>query len=500
MFEAAELGRTLDKQAYKKAIPDLRLHLLEVQRAARAADVPVVIIVAGVAGAGKGEVVNRLFEWLDSRGVEVHAYWDETDEEKQRPRWWRYWRTLPAAGGISILFGAWYTPPILEPVSVQSGDDVNDSTQAMELTRIADTERMLVRAGVLVVKFWCHLPEKEQARRIKRLRKNPHSHWRMAPETARYAKHYKDFVRISSHVVRGTDTGEAPWYLIEATDPRYRDLTIGRTLLSAMQARLGVSATEEVLKTSHAPSLPEAATAQLSVLDHVDLQLCLARDDYKRELAHWQGEVNRLAWAAFHARRSYVVMFEGWDAAGKGGAIRRLIQSIDARLYRVVAVAAPSDEERAHHYLWRFWRHLPRDGYGTLFDRSWYGRVLVERVEGFARPAQWAHAYHEINDFEEQLSQHGTALMKFWLHIDQDEQLRRFQQREQTPYKEHKIGEEDWRNRARWDDYKAAINEMVVRTSTEYAPWHLIPANDKLYARIAVLKVFALTLKDMLDT
>lgn len=495
MFEAAELGRKVDKEDFAEAVPELRLGLLEAQRRARDANVPVVVLITGVAGAGKGQVVNRLLEWLDSRGVQVQAYWDETDEELQRPRWWRYWRTLPPAGAVGVLFGGWYAPVLLDQIAGRA----DEQTLAAEITRIVDTERMLVRAGVLVLKFWCHLPEKEQAKRIKERRKDPESHWRMAPETVRYANHYKDFVRVGAQVLRETDTGDAPWYLIEATDPRYRDLTIGRTLLRAMQARLDAPPQAETLHTSHAPVLPDAPEARVTVLDHVDLGRRLEQDEYREAMEHWQAEVNRLTWKAFRARRPCVALFEGWDAAGKGGAIRRLIQSMDARLYTVVPIAAPTDEERAHHYLWRFWRHVPRDGYCTLFDRSWYGRVLVERVEGFATPVEWARAYHEINDFEAQLAQHGIVITKFWLHIDKEEQIQRFKAREQTPYKQHKITDDDWRNRDRWDDYKAAVNEMVVRTSTEYAPWEIVPANDKRLARVTVLETFARRLQAVLD-
>jgi AMP-polyphosphate phosphotransferase len=244
--------------------------------------------------------------------------------------------------------------------------------------------------------------------------------------------------------------------------------------------------------------LPEGEDARITVLDHVDLGEVLERKEYRAQIEHYQSELNRLAWDAFHARKPIVALFEGWDASGKGGTIRRLVRALDARLYRVVPIAAPTDEEAAHHYLWRFWRHLPRDGYWTLFDRSWYGRVLVERVEGFATQPEWARSYHEINDFEAQLVEHGVVVLKFWLHIDREEQLARFTARENTPYKQHKISKEDWRNRERWDDYRSAINEMVVRTSTEYAPWHLIPANDKRFARVEVLRLAVEALQEAL--
>lgn len=487
MFEAAELGRHISKDTFKEAVPELRYRLLQAQRRARLRGVPVLLVVNGVAGAGKGELVNHLLEWLDSRGVRTHVFWDETDEETQRPRWWRYWRSLPQAGEIGILFGAWYARLIEDALEGRLGEDGVSG----ELERIRETEHMLINGGMLLVKYWFHLPRAEQARRVEKRRRDPQSHWRMAPETARVANHYDTFIDIATRVVRETDTGEAPWYLIEATDRRFRDLTAGKTLLRAIETRLEAGDDGCSKRVSHAPALPEVDSARVTILDRVDCDRELTKSDYKERKLRLDTQINRLGWEGFKARHSVVALFEGWDAAGKGGAIRRLTQALDARLYRVFPVAAPSDEEATHHYLWRFWRQVPRDGYWTLFDRSWYGRVLVERVEGLARQPDWARAYHEINTFEQQLADHGITLLKFWLNISPEEQLRRFEAREATPHKQHKITEEDWRNRERWDDYKAAVNEMVVRTSTEFAPWHIIPANDKRYARIEVMRIAA---------
>jgi len=237
----------------------------------------------------------------------------------------------------------------------------------------------------------------------------------------------------------------------------------------------------------------------LTILDRVDLSVGLEDDEYKPRLKAAQKRLNRLTWAAWNQRRSLVAVFEGWDAGGKGGAIRRATEAMDARLYRVISVAAPTDEERAHHYLWRFWRQLPRDGYATLYDRSWYGRVLVERVEGLASEAQWSRAYAEINDFEEQLAEHGTAVVKFWLHISPEEQLRRFREREITPWKQHKITDEDWRNREKWADYERAVNDMVAHTSTAHAPWVLVPGDDKYYARVMIVERLCEALESVLD-
>jgi polyphosphate kinase 2 (PPK2 family) len=237
----------------------------------------------------------------------------------------------------------------------------------------------------------------------------------------------------------------------------------------------------------------------VTILDRVDLSARIEPDGYAKRLDAHQRELNRLAWLAWKSRRHTVAVFEGWDAAGKGGAIRRVCAAIDARTYRVISVGAPSDEERGHHYLWRFWRHLPRAGQATIYDRSWYGRVLVERVEGFASRDEWSRAYQEINDFEEQLTAHGVILLKFWVHISPEEQLRRFKEREVTPWKQHKITDEDWRNREKWPDYEAAVNEMVARTSTAAAPWTIVSGEDKRHGRVQVLHTFCERLRGALE-
>jgi len=484
MFEAAEIGRKVKKSDFNEAVRELRPELLAAQRQARREGVPIFLLINGVPGAGKGELTNQLLEWLDSRGVHTHVFWDETDEEKQRPRWWRYWRSMPKAGEISILFGGWYEQLIQD----QLAGEVDHHQAGQEIERIKETERMLIADGALIIKFWFHLSQEEQAQRIQERRKDPQSHWAMAPETVKAAKHYEPFIDVASRIVRETDTGEAPWYLIEATDRYYRDLTAGKTLLRAMQTHFERPAPSETMRVSHAPAIPHTEEAQITILDRVDSNQQIKKSEYRERKAKLQSELNALGWQAFRERQSVVCVFEGWDASGKGGSIRRLVHALDARLYRVLPVAAPNDEESAHHYLWRFWRNIPRDGYWAIFDRSWYGRVLVERVEQFATQAEWGRSYHEINTFEAQLAEHNVVLLKFWLDIDKQEQLQRFKAREVTPHKQHKITDEDWRNRERWDDYKRAVNEMVIRTSTEYAPWHIVPANDKRFARIEVLQ------------
>jgi polyphosphate:AMP phosphotransferase len=483
MFETAEVGNRLEKADFKKQEPKLRTALLEAQRGLAAADFSLVLLVGGVEGAGKTEFINQLQEWLDARGVAVHAWGEPTDEERERPFFWKFWRILPPKRKAAVLLTSWYSQPIVDRVFKETGGAELD----VRLDQVAEFERMLSSEGVLLVKLWFHISKSEQKRRFKKLEKDPETRWRVTDTDWKFHKRYDRFREVCEHALMKTSTGEAPWHVVEATDRRYRDLTAARIMLDALERRLEEAKAKA--RTEHKPDRPKPKAS--NVIRKLDLELALDKKEFEDKLEKLQNRIGTLTRKLRRKGRSLTLVFEGPDAAGKGGAIRRLTHAMDARLFRLDSVAAPTDEEKARPYLWRFWRDLPRIGKVTIYDRSWYGRVLVERVEGFAAPAEWRRAFAEINAFEEQMAEAGTIVRKFWIAISAEEQLKRFKDRQVTPYKQYKITEEDWRNRAKWDAYEAAACEMVERTSTEKAPWVLVEGNDKRWARVKILKSVA---------
>lgn len=494
MFESAELGHTIDKKTYEKELPKLRSRLLELQTdLLQQGKTPVVIVIGGVDGAGKGETVNLLNEWMDPRYIQTHAYGEPSDEERERPGMWRFWRDLPAKGKIGIFFGSWYTNPIVSRVLGESKKGVFHN----ELEDIVRFEKMLVDEGALVLKFWLHLSKKSQKKRLKSLESSPKTRWRVTKEDWKRFKLYDYFREISAEALRMTSTPEAPWTVVEGADEYYRALTIGKAIESALVERL---AEKSKSFRSAGRTLGKKSVDKIDLLDRLDLTKKIEKKAYQEKLEMYQGRLNLLSRDPRFKKLSVIAVFEGNDAAGKGGSIRRITGALDARNYRVVPVAAPTQEEKDQPYLWRFWRHLPRLGRFTLFDRSWYGRVLVEKVEGYCSPTDWARAYSEINDFERQLTCENTLVIKFWLAISKEEQLRRFKDREKTDFKNYKITKDDWRNRKKWDLYKEAVCEMVDRTSTNLAVWHLIESEDKYYGRIHVLKVLCESIETRLKS
>ena len=494
MFEAAEVGRKLEREIYKAQVPILRAELLDAQQQLLRAPFPVIVLFAGVDAAGKSETASLLNEWMDPHWIVTRGYTDPSEEELERPRLWRYWRDLPPKGRIALFLSAWYSSPIRDRVARRTTNAEFD----VLLDEIAAFERALCDDGAVILKFWMHLGKAAQKKRFKAWEKDPLRRWRVGNDSWRHWKMFDKFVAAADRAIRHTSTDHAPWQIVEGEDERYRSVAVGTALRDAIRRaleRAPAGARTASRKTARpakglGPTL-DRLERDYNVLDRLDMTRTLDPKRFDEALERQQGRLNLLERRAQERGVSTILVFEGWDAAGKGGAIRRITGALDARDYQVIPISAPTDEEKARHYLWRFWRHLSRAGRITIFDRSWYGRVLVERVEGFATEHEWRRAYSEISLFEEQLVADGILLVKFWMHITKDEQLRRFRERKRTEFKRWKITPEDWRNRGRWGDYTLAVNEMVARTSTQVAPWTLVEGNDKNFARIKVLKTLA---------
>ncbi|MEM8883652.1 MAG: polyphosphate:AMP phosphotransferase [Planctomycetota bacterium] len=483
-FAAAETGDRLSRRDYKRALGPLREQLLEDQVQLREEGVPVILLFAGVDCGGKSESATLLTSWMDARWVTTRAFDEPTTEERERPRFWRYWRDLPAAGHIGIFLSAWYHDPLLDRVHNVS----DDAAFERQLEEIRSFETMLARDGAIVLKFWMHLSKDAQRERFEALEADPLQRWRVTRKDWDNWRLYDQFVDVGERIIRATDTPEAPWTVVEGADPHTYGLRVGTVVHETIQARLDAHRARKAEPAEPREPDPPPDDREDTLLCGLDMSQTLDKSEYKVELEKAQGLLNLLHRRTVEDGRSMILVFQGWDAGGKGGAIRRVIAPLDARFYRVVPIGAPTEEEKAYHYLWRFWRHLPRAGRVSIFDRSWYGRVLVERVEGFATHVEWGRAYDEINAFEKELADSGIILLKFWMHITKAEQKQRFDARRKTPYKRWKLTDEDWRNRERWEHYEVAAHDMIEKTDTPWAPWVVVAADCKRFARVKVVR------------
>jgi polyphosphate:AMP phosphotransferase len=484
MFETAETGHKLRASVYKRRAPKARERLLRLQyELLRRRSCAVLVLMHGIEGAGRSETTNLFNAWMDPRHIRTHAFGRGTEVPEGLPVMSPYWLALPPRGRIGIFFGSWYS----EPLEQRAYHRLGDAPLERRLERIRHFERMLAAEGALIVKLWFHLSRSAQKERLEALESDKATSWRVTHEQWRQQKHYDRYRAAGEAVLRETSTAEAPWEIIDGSDHEYRSLAAATILGDALAARLA----GKRRRLSPAPPPSSPPIDHRTLLTTLDYSRRIDDDDYDAKLAKHQGQVSRRMRSHALRKRPVVVVFEGMDAAGKGSTIRRITGALDARQYSVIPIAAPSDEELAQPYLWRFWRNLPARGRMAIFDRSWYGRVLVERVEGLASAPDWMRAYHEINDFEEQLVDAGTIVVKFWLAITPAEQLRRFRARERTPYKRYKITPDDWRNRRKWPAYEKAVNDMIERTSTGLAPWNIVATDDKKLARVDVLKTLA---------
>lgn len=481
MLEKIDLSKTMDKKEYKKRMEVLEPKLARLQRELKSCNVPVMIVFEGFGGAGKGTQINHLIEPMDPRGFTVYSTQAETQEEQYHPFLWRFWNKTPEKGRIAIFDRSWYGKLLVERYEKKTHK--KDIPGVLE--DIENFEKQLTDDGTLLIKFFLAISEKEQGKRFDKLLSKEETSWRVSKADKDRNKHYEEYARMADEMLTRTDTEYAPWTIIEAHDERYAAVKILTTVVEAFEERYGK---EQITQPRQIDGKFGQNDLKESVLKKVDLSKRLDRETYEKKLDELQKKLTLLHSEIYAKRIPVVLAFEGWDAGGKGGAIKRLTRALDPRGYTVNPTSSPNDIERAHHYLWRFWTKMPKDGHIAIFDRTWYGRVMVERIEGFCTTQEWQRAFKEMNQMEQQLVNHGAIVIKFWMHIDKEEQERRFKERQENPDKQWKITDEDWRNREKWELYEQAVDEMMVRTSTVNAPWVIVEGNDKLYARIKVLE------------
>lgn len=486
MLGQIDVNKTMDKKTYDSKMEQLEVRFGELQRECKEKKIPVMVVFEGLDASGKGTLINRMIQSLDPRGFKVFTLGREKEDEVMRPYFWRFFTKTAERGRMHIFDQSWYKGFYEKDLSEKD---------------VLDFEEMLTEDGTLIVKFFLMISKEEQKKRLDKLQKNSETSWRVTQRDKENNKNYEKCLKKYDRILVHTDTANAPWTVVEATDRLYATCKIVTTMVEKMEKavkeaeKAAKSRTEDTETADHAM---ETEKFRNGVLHGIDLDKTLTREEYKRKKKDLQKRLITLHNKMYLKRVPVILAFEGWDAGGKGGAIKRLTQAMDPRGYEVVPVAAPNDIEKAHHYLWRFWEKIPKAGHMAIFDRTWYGRVLVERIEGFASEKEWSRAYSEINNMEEQFTNAGYIVLKFWMHIDKEEQERRFHERENTPAKQWKITDEDWRNRAKWDEYEKAVDEMIVRTSTEDAPWIVVEANSKYYARIKVLETVVAALEERL--
>ena len=480
LFAEAERGNTVDKADYEAELSELRMELLNLQYDLNRRDFSVVLLIVGDDLPGVVASLRVLHEWMDGRYIQNHVMFDTPGEKfAERPLVKRYWQRLPPSGSIGLFLGAW--PYLL--LGTAFDEDWSDEELDRGLDDVSRFEKLLVDDGTLLLKYWLHLPKKKLKNRVAAAERNPQKYWDYAQYDWKFLKRYDDRFDLVERLMGRTNTPSTPWRIIESADPRYRNLALGNHIASALQKRLYSDSAQTVASNA----VSKIAQSDESAMDDIDLGASVDEDTYRKKLPKLQARLNRLSHRAHKAGVHCVFLFEGVDAAGKGGAIRRLASALPVQHTRVIPIAAPSETELARHYLWRFWTRLPDAGKTVIFDRSWYGRVLVERVEELAQVHEWSRAYEEINEFEASLHDSNFVVCKFWLQIDTDTQLSRFEARAQTPYKKYKLTDQDYRNREKWAQHQAAAEEMIALTSTSHAPWTLVAANDKRHARLQVL-------------
>lgn len=450
---------------------------------------PVLVLIEGWGAAGKGSAIGQIIKNIDPRFFKVFSMSAPTPEEKRKPFLCRYFEKIPEAGKFTFLDSGWMD----EITKDRLHGGLSDEGYASRIESVRRFERQLTDNGYLVLKFFFHISEKEQKKRIEKLQSAKDTAWRVSSGDLWQNKHYDKCLEVFDRYLDDTNAPSAPWYLIDSENKKFAELQVLETLCTGIETALhneslSVPLLQNIFPLKKMPKLRE-----------VSLKKSISEKEYKEQLEKLQKKLSQLHYRLYRKRVPVIIVYEGQDAAGKGGNIKRLTGALDPRGYEVHPIASPEPHEKSRHYLWRFWTRLPKDGHIAIFDRSWYGRVMVERLEGFCSENDWQRAYYEMNEFEQELHNWGAVILKFWVQIDKDTQLDRFTDRQNTPSKQWKITDEDWRNREKWDDYETAVDEMLQKTSTTYAPWHILESVDKKYARIKALKIVIDALEKALD-
>jgi len=480
-----------EEEVLKNKLKEERLRLSAFQMKIKEAGLPVMVLFEGWNAAGKGAVIGKVIRNIDPRFFKV-ATMDRqpSSEEKRYPFLYRYIKEIPEAGKFRFFDTCWME----EVVSGVLDGDLTDEVYRKRVHSINVIERQLCDNGYLVIKFFFHISKKEQKKRLDALKSSKDTSWRVDKNDLLQNKHYDKCLDVFERYLEDTNESRSPWYIIDAKDKKYAELQVLQFLNQGIEIALkNQKMNVPILQNT----FPMEKIGKLS-----DIQLegkVMSDAEYDAELDRLQKELKDLGNKVYRKKIPVIIAYEGWDAAGKGGNIKRITEALDPRDYVVEPIASPEPHEKARHYLWRFWTRLPKTGHITVFDRTWYGRVMVERLEGFCSENDWQRAYNEINEFEKELKDWGAVIIKFWVQIDKGTQLKRFTDRQNTPEKQWKITDEDWRNREKWDQYETAIDEMIEKTSTSFAPWHVLESVDKKYARIKALKIVIDEIKNALE-
>ncbi len=480
LFDKIDLSKKIDDKTYDKEIAPLQIQLGVLQRAFRDHRIPIIIVVEGWNASGITTVINELIRFLDPRGFSLHSIGSPTDEERDRPLLWRFFIKTPPKGRIAIFARSWYSRALAEQVT---GIDWKRGIRH-SISTINSFERQMSDDGAILLKFFLHISKDEQKRRLDDREHDALTSWLITKGDWDFHHHYDEYTPVIEQFIEETDKPQAPWTVIGSTDRNYTVLKVYSTVVKALEKRLDRLATQKNDNEKDAIIKPKKNGVKRRSKSREEY----TKPEYEKLLLTYQERLRTIHYLLYKRKIPLVIVYEGWDAAGKGGNIMRLVRHMNPRGYDVVPVSRADATELDHHFLWRFYNRLPRAGHVTIFDRSWYGRVLVERVEGYCSEAEWKRAYNEINEMEQAYVGSGGGLVKFWLEIDKDEQLKRFTSRQQDPLKQWKITDEDWRNREKWDLYDQAVDEMLARTSTEAAPWTVIESDDKWFARLKTLK------------